>query len=110
MIRKSRMAVRTRRPSRLQRVRSWAGQAPGHARGCVLKVDPPIDASLRHLFHNYSAEPAPLRHRHGRPVALLPTHGEDVAVGRPADIQTTRILRERAVFTGIGGELVEREP
>jgi hypothetical protein len=41
---------------------------------------------------------------------LGPTHGEGVAVGPPVDIETTRNLRKRPVFSGVGGKLVQREP
>ncbi len=94
----------------LQRVCCWAGQAPGHARGRIIKVDHTIDAALRHCFHNYGAEPAPFRRRHRRPLALGPAHGEGVAVGPPADIDTTRIRRQRPVFAGVGGELAGYRP
>jgi hypothetical protein len=94
----------------LQRVRRSAGQAPGHARGRVTKVNLPIHAALRHRFHNYGAEPAPLRRRYGRAITLGPAHGESVAIGPPADNDMTRIRRERPVFPRIGGELVERQP
>src|SRR6266849_7662716 len=94
----------------LQRVRCWAGQALGHARGRVIKVDRAIQAALRHRFHNYRAEPAPLRWRYRWAIALGRAHGESVAIGPPADIDTTRIRRERPVFPGVGGEFVEREP
>ena len=50
-----------------------------------------------------------LRRRHGRPTTFDPTHSEDVAIGRPAYIDTTRIRRERPVLPGIGGELMERQ-
>jgi hypothetical protein len=38
---------------------------------------------------------APLRRRHKRTLTLSPTHGEDIAVGLPADIHMTIIRRER---------------
>jgi hypothetical protein len=46
---------------RLQRVRCWTGQAPGQARRRIIKINRTADAVLRHLFHNDSAESAPLR-------------------------------------------------
>ncbi len=48
--------------------------------------------------------------RRKRPFALGPAHRESLAVGRPADIDATRIRRERSVFSGVGSELVERSP
>src|SRR6266478_3443255 len=50
----------------LQRDGYWAGQAPGQARGRIIKVDRAIHAALGHRFHNYGAEPAPFRRSHGR--------------------------------------------
>src|SRR5262249_41036110 len=46
----------------------------------------------------------------GGPIILRPAHYEGLSLGLPADIQTTRILRERPVFSGIGGKFVKREP
>jgi len=100
---------RSRSP-RLQRVRCPAHQTPGHARGRVLKIDRTIHASLCHRCHNDRAKPAPLRRTHLRPIALRPAHREGLALGPPADIQTTCIPRQRLVFTGVGGKFVEREP
>jgi hypothetical protein len=96
--------------ARLQHVRCWAGQAPGQACRGVIKIDSTIQAAFRHRFDDNAAEPAPSRCRHGRPLALGPAHREGVAVGSPADVYTTRVRRERAVFRGIGGKLVESEP
>jgi hypothetical protein len=64
---------------------------------------------LRHRFHNHGAETAPLRRGHERPVTLDPAHGEGVALDPPADIDATPIPRQRLVFPGVGGELVEHE-
>jgi hypothetical protein len=58
-----------------------------------MQVDGTIHAALRHRFHDHCAEPAPLRHRHGRPVALGPAYGEGVALGAPPDIRTASIRR-----------------
>src|SRR5258708_36662208 len=102
--------VLTSRPHGLQRVRRRADQAPGHARGHIMKVDRTIDAVLRHRFDNYIAEPPLLRLRHGRPIALAPAHGEGVADGPPGDIDAAPTRRKRPAFPGIGGELVPREP
>jgi hypothetical protein len=95
---------------RLQCVYRRAGQAPGHARGRVLKVDLAVHAALGHLLHNDRAKPALLRCRHGRSVALAPVHGERIAGSPPTDIDATPICRECTIFRGIGGELMEREP
>src|SRR5215470_6180107 len=75
-----------------------------------MKVDRTIYAVLRHRLYNHITETALLRLQHGRPAALGPAHGEGVAVDAPADIHTTRTRRQRTVFAGIGGELVEGEP
>src|SRR5215467_12714514 len=94
----------------LQRVRGWAGQAPGYPGGCITKIDLTADAALRHRLHNCGAKPAPLRRRDVRPPALGPAHGKDVAVGAPVDIDTAYICRERAVFPRIGAELMKGKP
>jgi hypothetical protein len=94
----------------IQRVRCWAAQAPGHPRGRIFKVNRTIHAAFRHRFHDYGAEASPLRRRYGRPIAFDPTHIEGVAIGSPADINTTPIHRKRPVFTSVGGQLMECEP
>ena len=63
----------------LERVRCWAGQAPGQARLRTTEVDPTIHTVLRHFLDNCGAEPAALRCGHGRPLPLGPAHGEGVA-------------------------------
>jgi hypothetical protein len=68
--------------TRLQRVRRWAAQAPGQARGSIIKVHRTIYAVLGHCFHNHGAEPAPLRPGNEWPVGLNPARGEGVALGR----------------------------
>jgi hypothetical protein len=93
--------------SGLQRVRCRARQAPGHTRGRVLKIDRAIHAALGHLLRNDGAKPTPPRRRYGRAIALRPGHREGLSLGPPADIDTTRIRRERPVFPGVGGELME---
>jgi hypothetical protein len=65
---------------------------------------------LRHRFHDYGAKPTPLWCVRGRSIALDPAHGEAVAVGPPADIDTTGIHRECPVFPPVGSELMEHEP
>ena len=94
----------------LQRARCWAGQTPSHARASIIEVNLAIHASLCRRFHDCSAEPASLRRRYRRPLALGPTHGEGIAIRPPIDIDATDIRRKRPVFAGIGGELMEREP
>jgi hypothetical protein len=74
----------------LQRLRSWAGQAPTEARGRIIEFDRTIHALLCHPFNNRDAEPIPLRRRHERPLALGPADGEGVSVGAPADAQGFR--------------------
>ena len=76
----------------------------------MIKVNCTIDAALGHRLHNDRAKPAPLWRRHRRPSALGPAHGESVAIGAPADIDTTPIRRECPVFAGVGGEFVQRKP
>src|SRR5262249_60601937 len=76
---------------------------------CVVKLARTAQAAFRHPFHDRCAKPTPLRRRHGRSIAFCPAHGQGVAVAPPADINATSIVRERSVFPGIGGELVERE-
>src|SRR5262249_21427473 len=76
----------------------------------IIKVDLAVHAARQQRFHDDGAEPAPFRRRYERPLALGPAHGEGVAVGSPADVDAARIRRQRPVFPGIGGELVEREP
>jgi hypothetical protein len=76
----------------------------------IIKLDRAIDAALRHCAHDDGAEPAPLRRRHWRPLALGPAHSKGIADGPPGDIDVTVIRRECPVFSGIGGELVECEP
>jgi hypothetical protein len=93
---------------RLQRVRCRADQTPGHAGWRIEKLDLAVEAALRHRFHNDGAEPPLLRCRHRRPAALSPAHGEGVAVGAPANIDATRVHRERPIFPSIGSEFVER--
>ena len=56
------------------------------------------------------AEPASLRRRHARSLALGPAHGEGAVIGAPADIDETAIRRERPIFPRVGGKLVERKP
>src|SRR5262249_58321485 len=82
----------------------------GHPRGGIIKIDFAAHTALGHLLHNDRTKPAPLRWRHRRPIALRPAHYEGLALGPPADIQTTRILRESPVFSGVGGKFVKREP
>jgi hypothetical protein len=87
---------------RVERICCRAGQVPGYARRRIMEVDRTIYAILRHRFDNYRAEAALLRRRHGRPIALGPAHSEGLAVGPPADIDATRIRRQRPVFPSIG--------
>ncbi len=103
------MKVADHPPSRLKRVRHRTCQAPGHPRGGVIKIDGTAYAALRDRFHNYGAEPAPLRRRHGRPIAFGPAHGQRVTIGSPTDIDMTVIRRERPIFSGVGRKLVECE-
>jgi hypothetical protein len=73
-------------------------------------VDSAIHAALGHLFHNDCAESASSRCGHRWPLTLGPGHGENVTIGSPADIHATLVVRQRAVFAGVGGEFVERKP
>ena len=50
------------------------------------------------------------RRRYQRPLALGPAHGESVVDSPPGDINASFIRRECSVFSGVGSELVEREP
>jgi hypothetical protein len=93
----------------LKRVRCWTGQTPGQTRRRIIKGDRAIYAALRHGFYDYGAEPALLRRRYGRAIALGPAHGESVAHDAPRDIDAAQIDRECPVFSGVGGEFVERE-
>ena len=93
-----------------ERIRSWASQAPSHARGRVIKTDHTVHAALRHRLHYDGAEPASLRRRHRRPIALDPVHGKGVAGDAPRDIDAAFIGGKRPVFSSVGGEFVEREP
>jgi len=58
--------------SRLECVHYRAGQPPGQARGGIIELDLTTDAPRRHRFHDDRAEPAPLRCRHCRTIALGP--------------------------------------
>src|SRR6266446_2942245 len=97
-------------PTRLERVRDWAGQAPRQARGGIIELDSSTYAALRHRFHDDGAEAAPTRRSYGRPIALGPAHREGVGVGLPGDMDTAPIRREGPVFPSIGSEFVECEP
>src|SRR5262245_50338996 len=85
----------------LQRVPRWAGQAPGQARWRELKVHRTTQGAFRHPFHDGCAEPVLLRRRHGRLLALGPTHGEGVTVCAPADIDTTPIVESAPYFPAL---------
>jgi hypothetical protein len=50
------------------------------------------------------------RDRDRWPLSLGPAHGESVVDRSPGDMNLTFIRRQRPVFSGIGGEFVEREP
>jgi hypothetical protein len=94
-------------PTTLQGARCRTGQTPAQARRRIVKVNPTTQAGFRHLFHDRCAEPTPIRCGHGWPVAFDPIHSESVAIGAPANIDTSRIRRERPVLPRIGGELME---
>src|SRR5262249_42777172 len=66
--------------------------------------------ALGHLLHHDGAKPAALRRRYGWPTVLRPVHREGLSLSPPADLQAPLILRERSVFTGVGGKFVDREP
>jgi len=75
-----------------------------------MKGDLTVHAALRHRFHGCDAEPVPLGRRHGWPLAFGPAHAKDLALGLPANVDTTPVRRERPVLHGVGGKLVDREP
>src|SRR5260370_42174403 len=70
----------------LQRVRRPARQAPGHARGSVIKLNLTADAQLRHRVDDRAAEATALWWRHARPVALSPAHRERIALKPPSHV------------------------
>jgi hypothetical protein len=57
-------------PVRSQRVRCWAGQAPGHARRRIMQVDSSVQAALRHLVRDNSSKSASLWRRYEPPIAF----------------------------------------
>src|SRR5262245_35123348 len=80
---------------------------PRHACRRVFKLNLTIDGLLRHRFDDRAAEAPPIRRSYRRAVALNPAHREEIAVKPPVDVNAAGIHRERAVFAGVGRELME---
>jgi hypothetical protein len=72
-------------------------------------LDFTVGSQLGHRVDDCAAETAMLGRLHGRPVAFCPADCEDITFRLPTHIDATRFCRERAVFAGIGRELVQRE-
>ena len=93
----------------LYSVRCWAAQLPYQTRRRVVELDLAANRRLRHRSDDCRAKASALRRRHRWPLAFRPAHRESVAVGRPANIDTTPIRRERPVLPGVGRKLVHCE-
>jgi hypothetical protein len=97
-----------RRPE-LKRFVGGACKAPREPSLGELQVDGAVNAHLRKADDYSVSETAPFRRYDRRAIALGPTNRERTFITCPGNVDAAFQIRERAVFPGIGGKLIQRQ-